>query len=512
MRRISNGPASWFVVPLFLVVLAAPLNAQEEKTPEETKPDAAKAEEKLGEEKPAEEKPADAAKTVQAERGLLQTELSLDGVLEAKQMTPVVVRPKSWKEMTVESAVKHGQRVSKGEQLVKLDLENLDRAIADQEQSLELARLKFAQAGEDLQLLEKSTPLDMEQLERSKKNLDEDLQLFFSEDLEQARKSADYSLKQRKAYLENEEEELAQLEKMYAADDLTEETEEIVLKRQREAVDQARFYYAIAERDHGRTLKYEIPRMEQARKLGAALAELNYARGKFTIPVSLKQAHLEMQAQKVALGKAERALADLKADRELLNIVAPVDGVVYYGKCTNGAWSAASSVAERLQTGGAISPNDVFMTIVQPSGLWLRGSADEKDIASLRIGLAGTATPAAFEDVKAPIQLAELSSIPVASGKYDVKFDVLSSPDLERLVAGMNAKAKLVTYRNETAVKVPASAVFSDDATPDAKYVLIQTEPGKHEKRTVSVGRKSGDTLEITSGLNGDETLLAAKP
>lgn len=501
MRAFSNGRFQSFALAMVVLLLTAPVRAQDEKKPEEAKTAETK----------AEEKPAE-VKTVKAERGLLQVELTLDGVLEAKQMTPIVVRPKTWKELTVESAVKHGQRVGKGEQLVKLDLENLDRAIEDQAQALDLARLKLAQAGEDLQLLEKSTPLDMEQLERSKKILDEDLQLFFSEDLEQARKSAEFSLKQTKSYVENEEEELKQLEKMYEADDLTEETEEIVLKRQREAVEQARFYLEQAVREHDRTLKYQIPRMEQARKLGAALSELSYAKGKYTIPVTLKQSHLEMQAQKMAIDKSERALADLKADRELLNIVAPVDGVVYYGKCTDGQWSAASTVAERLQTGGALSPNDVFMTIVAPGGLWLRGTAEEKDIASLRVGIAGTATPTAYEDVKAPIQLAERSAIPISSGKYDVKFDVPSSADLERLVAGMNAKAKLVVYRNENAVKVPASAVFSDDAAPDAKYVYIQTEPGKHEKRSVTAGRKSGDKLEITSGLNGDETLLAEKP
>jgi HlyD family secretion protein len=505
-NRFRHRPLALLLA--LLLFSTAPVHAQEAEKPAEA-----------AEATPAEATPAAATaaapaepKTVKAERGLLQVELALDGVLEAKQMTPIVVRPKAWKEMTVESAVKHGQRVSKGETLVTLDLENLDRAIADQEQALELARLKLAQAGEELQLLEKSTPLDMEQLERTKKSQDEDLQLFFAEDLEQARKNAEYSRRQSKSRLENEEEELEQLQKMYDADDLTEETEEIVLKRQREAVDQARFYDAMAERELERTMKYEIPRMEQARKLGAALAELSYARSKFTIPVSLKQSHLEMQAQKVAFDKSERALADLKADRELLNIVAPVDGVVYYGKCTNGEWTAASTVAERLQTGGAIAANDVFMTIVTPGGLWLRATAEEKDIAQLRVGLAGSATPVAFEDVKAPVQLAEVSPIPVASGKYDVKFDVLAGEAAERLVAGMSAKAKLSTYRNENAVKAPASAVFSDDATPDAKYVFVQTEPGKHEKRTVTVGRKSGDVVEITSGLNGDETLLAEKP
>lgn len=460
--------------------------------------------------KPA-DKPAE-AKTHKLTRGVFQVEIALDGVLEARQMTPIVVRPESWKELSVVSAVAHGERVTKGQTLVTLDLDNLDRAIVDQQQSLELAALKLAQAEEELKLLERSVPLDLEQVERTKKAFDEDLQLFFAEDLEQSRKSAEFSLKQSKARAENEEEELKQLEKMYEADDLTEETEEIVLKRQREAVEQVRFYLTLAEREYERTLKYDLPREEQARKLGAELTALSYTRSKLTLPVSLKQAQLEFQTQRLAFSKSERALADLKADHGMLSIVAPVDGVVYYGKCTSGQWNPASSFADRLQLGGMLAPNEVFMTIVTPGGLWLRGTAEEKDLSLLRVGLAGTATPTALPKVRLPAQLAEVSSIPVASGKFDVKFDVAPGDLAERLVAGMNAKLKLVAYRNENAVTAPTSALFSDETAPDEQYVWIQTEPGKHEKRFVQVGHKNDKQTEIVSGLSGDETILAEKP
>ena len=53
---------------------------------------------------------------------------------------------------------------------------------------------------------------------------------------------ADLRLQGSKDNLADQEEELAQLEKMYKSDDLTEETEEIVLKRQRRAVILAHYY------------------------------------------------------------------------------------------------------------------------------------------------------------------------------------------------------------------------------------------------------------------------------
>lgn len=452
------------------------------------------------------------AKTHQVKRGLFQVEIAIDGVLEAKQMTPIVVRPKSWRELTVVSAVAHGERVAQGQRLVTLDLADLDRSLAEQAQALELAKLKLAQAEEEYRLLERTAPLDMEQVERAKKIFDEDQQLFFTVDMEQSRKLADYSLQIRKSSLENEEEELKQLEQMYAADDLTEETEEIVLKRQREAVDRARLFFEMAKQDYERTLKYELPRQEQSRKLSGELAALAYERSKFTLPVALKQAGLELQTQKFAVEKSEQALAELKEDRQMLEITAPTDGVVYYGKCTSGQWTPASSVAERLQAGGNLAPNDVFMTIVSPGGLWVRGQADEKDLSMLRVGLAGTATPTALPDARLAAQVAEISSIPVASGKFDVKFDVATGEHSDRLTAGMNAKLKLIAYRNETAVLVPASAVFSDDANADVQYVLVQTEPGKHEKRVVEVAHKNDKQAEIKSGLNGDEKILTEKP
>jgi hypothetical protein len=130
----------------------------------------------------------------------------------------------------------------------------------------------------------------------------------------------------------------------------------------------------------------------------------------------------------------------------------------------------------------------------------------------LRVGLAGTATPTALPDARLAAQVAEISSIPVASGKFDVKFDVATGEHSDRLTAGMNAKLKLIAYRNETAVLVPASAVFSDDANADEQYVLVQTEPGKHEKRVVEVAHKNDKQAEIKSGLNGDEKILTEKP
>ena len=68
-------------------------------------------------------------------------------------------------------------------------------------------------------------------------------------------KSAEFMVKYYNFMLDYEKDELEQLEKMYEADDLTEETEEIVLKRQRNSVEFAEFSLENAKLSRDETLK-----------------------------------------------------------------------------------------------------------------------------------------------------------------------------------------------------------------------------------------------------------------
>ena len=74
-------------------------------------------------------------------------------------------------------------------------------------------------------------------------------------------------------FLEYVQEELKQLEKMYKADDLTEETEEIVLKRARNNVDQMKFFTEMVKYEHDRDKEIDLPRSLAHYQHAAALAD-----------------------------------------------------------------------------------------------------------------------------------------------------------------------------------------------------------------------------------------------
>ena len=85
-------------------------------------------------------------------------------------------------------------------------------------------------------------PVDLAAATRAKTQADEDLKRFFDIEKPDAERTAHFMVKQSGEYLDYAKEELRQLEKMYRSKDLTEETEEIILRRQRFQVDSREHY------------------------------------------------------------------------------------------------------------------------------------------------------------------------------------------------------------------------------------------------------------------------------
>src|SRR5207245_1184225 len=96
---------------------------------------------------PAAAKPS----TAKVERGPFLVEVALKGVFEATTMTEVVLRPEAGSAvgpLTVLHAVEPGTLVKKGDVLVTLDPEKVDRRLRDLEADRALADLALKQAEE----------------------------------------------------------------------------------------------------------------------------------------------------------------------------------------------------------------------------------------------------------------------------------------------------------------------------------------------------------------------------
>jgi multidrug resistance efflux pump len=456
--------------------------------------------------KPAEAKPA----TATVEKGTIRAEVTLKGLLEPEQKAEVELKLKAWSTpLKIKKIVAHGTAVKKGDVLVEPDLEKIDKAIKEAQADHEIAQLALRQAEIELPVLEKSLPLDMAAAERAKLHADEDLKKFVEVNRANTEAMAEHAVKSATHFLEYAREELRQLQKMYRSKDLTEETEEIILKRQRHQVESSEFMLKNALLRRDQVLKVDLPRQEVSMRDNAVKQALNLEKSRQTLPLSISQKRLALAKQKAECDRSEEKLKNMLADREALTVRAPADGVVYYGKFGKGQWSATASSVEKLHEGGSLSADEVFLTVVAPRPLVLNTTVEEKDLALFRTGLKGKATLTAFPDLKLPAELVELGAAPAVPGSFRAKVAIRLGPDAAPVKAGMACAVKFVPFRKE-ALNVPADAVFSDEE--EGHYVYLHSGKGKPAKRAVKVGKTAGGRTEILDGLKEGDEILTAKP
>ena len=102
--------------------------------------------------------------------------------------------------------------------------------------------------------------MDLSAGRRAKRLADEDLDYFNKVDGPFNEQMAAFLVKSAENDLSYETEELKQLEKMYKADDLMEDTEEIILKRARDNVERAKFMVQRAKTMRDGMTKLTLPR------------------------------------------------------------------------------------------------------------------------------------------------------------------------------------------------------------------------------------------------------------
>ncbi len=441
----------------------------------------------------------------------LKVEVALDGIFESDAMTPIIVKPKAWSSLIVLKAVEHGTKVKRGDLLIALDLEKIDRAIADAKTGLEEGAVALQLAENALKLAATTTPMDLATARRSLKNTLQDYEHYVNVSRALSLKSADMSLKSSQQSLENNLEELRQLEKMYKADDLTEETEEIILKRARAAVERSKFYMERAKVNHQQALKVEIPRLDISKKESKRRAELGAGSSAVTLPLALKKQRMDLAKLKRDHGRAKEKLKDMLADRAAMTVKAPAAGIVYYGKCTRGKFTAGST-SSSLTPGKSLAAGSTVMTIVRPRPMFVRTTVPEKALHQVSAGVKGKATPVGYPEMKLTAIVDRVAGIPLSAGGFDARITVAINHKAEALVPGMKCKVKLTAYENEEALTIPVKALMTNEKNDEKKYVYFLNKKGKPKKRPVQVGHRTAEKVEILKGLAEGDKILLERP
>lgn len=407
--------------------------------------------------------------------------------------------------LEIKSIVDHGSRVKTGQILVEFDTEMIDHKLDDGRRALDSAALSLGQTEVELKSLKDSAPLKLDATKRAARNATEELTYFTTTDRKIKEQRAEEMLKHYQQSLEGENEELRQLEKMYKADDLTEETEEIILKRQHDSVAAAQFAMKAAELDHKKTLETEIPHLLEELEAAAKSSTLALAKAETEIPRQISLKEIELISTRTAFERQKDEFSKLTADRNRINpIKAAADGWFYHGAIEDGRWTTGEAI-KALIPSGQIATKKAFATFIPASSpLALVAFADEATATSLPIDSSGIALAPGREDLLITAKVGTIATAPGTDGRY--RIDLAATWPANALPApGTSAQVRLISYENPTALAVPASALHN---AKDGWSVTVKLADGKTGPHPVKRGRVSGELVEILSGLETGQVII----
>ena len=496
--------------------------ADSEKADSEKKEEAA--DESAEDEKPAtkSDKPKKKAKekpkphTVKREK--LKIETKLDGIFVAEEMEEVVLRPEVWSKFKVIEAVEHGTEVKKGDVLVRFDDEKLEENLAEESLSQSIGQLTMLQDEEEFPRLKRMLEISFEDAERRHEQTKADYEYYLSTDRPFTVQIAKFRYKSAEEQLASAQEELKQLQQMYEADEITEETEEIVLRRQRFAVETQELILELNKESRDYTLNISLPRSDERYKSALEESELSYKQAKTALDIGKTRNNYAMEKKRKARAKSVERHGKLLSDKGLMVLRAPCDGVVYYGKCSSGKWSQITTLKGKLKPFGSVAAKTVVMTIVKPGALHIVSKLSEKELPDVAADMKATLLPTADKKQELEGKVTHVDTIPGATNKFQVKLEVDLSDAPEWLVAGMTCDAKIVTYENKEALVIPNDHVQTDEDNDKIKYVMLvvsdedEVEENEPLRRNIKLGRKKGKIVEVLKGLEeGDEIVKEEK-
>jgi len=419
--------------------------------------------------------------------------------------TGIKIQPRQWGDYTIRELVAQGTFVKKGQALIVLKTEALDKEIKKVELDMPTRKANLDKVMQELLELEVSTRRKLAAAKQKWARLQQDYKYATDVTIPVAKKNAERDVENAKIGVEYAKEELSQLLKMYKEDAITEETEEIILKRAKLGLKRATERLEEVERNTRHKLRVALPRDKENWDFSLKSGELEWKSVEKSLPRALILKREAVDKERRTFKEWMQHLDKLKHDRKQMNIVAPHDGIVYYGSFEKGFWN--TGLANKvLVPGGKLPGVTTVMTVVaKQSPVVLTAFVNDRDRAALVVDSKGLVTAYSSPMKRFSATVEGLGAAPTVRNNWKVDFST-QVPQGVLLQPGNKAKVKVITYSKEQSLVVPNTALYEQaDGTFN---VRLKMADGKTQDKPVQVGRANGSQVEILSGIEAGQVVL----
>ncbi|WP_368418496.1 efflux RND transporter periplasmic adaptor subunit [Rhodovarius sp.] len=258
-----------------------------------------------------------------------------------------------------------------------------------------------------------------------------------------------------------------------------------------DGVTKAQNTLAQARREDARQQNLLAARASSQRDVEQARAALNSA----TSDVSIAQASLDSARDKLrVLGRDAAAIAEIERSRQVSGVVmvrAPFAGTVTQRRVSPGMWLTAGQ-------------GDPAVTISDLSTMWLVAAVRELDVPLIRLGQEVQVALGALPERSFTARIVRMGAgLDPATRRMMVQAEIQDPDGVLR--AEMFATFRISVGTETRNAAVPALAVIHRGA--DAS-VWVALEGNRFAMRSIRIGNRSGDTLEVLQGLRPGERIV----
>ncbi len=426
------------------------------------------------------------------------------GQLEAENS--IEIRNKVDGQALIRTIIDEGTFVSKGDVLIELGADDIQRRIADTELQ-ETSATNDKIASEQAFLMQKSEnqssedksrlSVELAQLELDRWNKGEVVSK--RRQLKLAKETAERNL----IRFRREFEDSIKLEKDGFISMSELEQDEIRLIEAQAALEDAVLAIDVYE-------KYTRPKDEKSKTsdLEEAKAELDRVLERNKSILQQKQSDLDTKDRRLTL--IGNTLSDLNDQLDACTVTAPNDGLVVYGTSVGGRrWGGQ----EALQIGQQVYNNQLLIILPDTQSMIAVVKVHESQFGLIKKGMQANIIVDAQKDLSMD---AKVISIGVMAEQgwgtqvreYTIKLKITGTNEWD-LKPSMQCKAEIFVGHVEDAIAIPLQAVFIEKGK---FYVWVKTDGHRFEQRNVSTDRSSEMMIEVTKGLESGETVLLREP
>jgi HlyD family secretion protein len=264
----------------------------------------------------------------------------------------------------------------------------------------------------------------------------------------------------------------------------------------------------------------EFTRMKELAKRGAATGEVAEEKGKQfrAADAKRKQTQARVDSARAVLAESqsliEKAEADQKAAEARLDVAqadaARVKSLIGYTRIRapyDGVVTARNVHAGHLVQPGTAGGGNPLLVVAPTRVMRIFVDVPDTDAALVAVGAEAQVTVPASPSQTHTGTVKRTDWKPDDSSSRTLRIEIDVPNDDGKLLPGIFANIRLRIAERTGALSLPKSAVLMGDGktyclTIDAENRVVQT--------SIETGIRAGDDVEVVSGLNGDEQVIAA--